>query len=92
MTQRVLNTHQSGCSAGSVVTWLVPWETAAVLAQVLCTPFNHAPVYCVHHSTMHQFIVYTIQPCISLLCTPFNHAPVYSVALSDATYIGCTCV
>ena len=28
-----------------VVTWLVPHEIAAILAQVLCTPFNHAPVY-----------------------------------------------
>ena len=32
-----------------VVAWLVPRETAAVSAQVLCTPctFNHAPVYSV---------------------------------------------
>ena len=29
----------------SVATWLVPSETAAVSAQVLCTPCNHAPVY-----------------------------------------------
>ena len=28
-----------------VVTWLVPRETAAVSAHVLCTPHNHAPVY-----------------------------------------------
>ena len=28
-----------------VVTWLVPHETAAVLAHVLCTPYNHAQVY-----------------------------------------------
>ena len=30
-----------------VVTWLVPHETAAVSAQVLCTPYNHAPDYSV---------------------------------------------
>ena len=30
-----------------VITWLVPHETAAVLAHVLCTPYNHAPVYSV---------------------------------------------
>ena len=30
-----------------VVTWLVPRETAAVLAQVLCTSNSHAPVYSV---------------------------------------------
>ena len=28
-----------------VVTWLIPHETAAVSAHVLCTPCNHAPVY-----------------------------------------------
>ena len=27
-----------------VVAWLMPRETAAVSAQVLCTPFNHTPV------------------------------------------------
>ena len=31
----------------SVVTWLVPHETAAVSAHVPYTPYNHAPVYCV---------------------------------------------
>ena len=30
-----------------VVTWLVPRETDAVSAQVLSTPYNHAPVYSV---------------------------------------------
>ena len=30
-----------------VVTWLVPCETAAISAHVLCTPYNHAPVYSV---------------------------------------------
>ena len=30
-----------------VLAWLVPSETAAVSAQVLCTPFNRAPVYSV---------------------------------------------
>ena len=30
-----------------VVAWLVSRETAAISAQVLCTPFNHAPVYSV---------------------------------------------
>ena len=29
------------------VTWLVPRETAAVSAKVVCTPYNHAPVYSV---------------------------------------------
>ena len=30
---------------GGSVTWLVPRETVAVSAHVLCTPYNHAPVY-----------------------------------------------
>ena len=30
-----------------VVTWLVPRETAAVSPHVLCTPYNHSPVYSV---------------------------------------------
>ena len=29
------------------VPWLVPREAAAVSAHVLCTPYNHAPVYSV---------------------------------------------
>ena len=32
------------CQRCLVVTWLVPRKTAAVSAQVLCTPYNHAPV------------------------------------------------
>ena len=28
-----------------VVAWLVPRETAAVSAHVLCTPYTHAPIY-----------------------------------------------
>ena len=30
-----------------VVAWLVPRETAAVSAHVLCTPYTHAPIYSV---------------------------------------------
>ena len=30
-----------------VVTWPVPREAAAVSAPVLCTPYNHAPVFSV---------------------------------------------
>ena len=44
-TQHVLKIHQSGYSAVSIVTWLVPHETAAITTQVLCTPYQHAPVY-----------------------------------------------
>ena len=31
-----------------VVTWVVPHETVAVLVHILCTPYNHAPVYSVN--------------------------------------------
>ena len=37
----LLNIHRSGVF--TALAWLVPHETAAVLAQVLCTPYNHAP-------------------------------------------------
>ena len=30
-----------------VVAWLVPHEAAAVSALVLCTPYEHAPLYSV---------------------------------------------
>ena len=35
-----LNNHWSGVL--TVLAWLVPHETSAVLVQVLCTPYNHA--------------------------------------------------
>ena len=38
-----LNIHQSGVL--TELAWLVPHETAAVSAQVLCTPYNHAPCH-----------------------------------------------
>ena len=51
--QRVLNIHSNVYSAVSEVTWLVPRETAAVSAHVLCTPRNQAPVYSVICSKPH---------------------------------------
>ena len=38
-----LNIHRSGVP--TVLAWLVPHETAAVSAQSLCTPYNHAPCH-----------------------------------------------
>ena len=38
-----LNIHHSGVL--TALAWLVPHETAAVSAQVLCTPYNHAPCH-----------------------------------------------
>ena len=40
---QLLNIHRSGVL--TTLAWLVPHETAAVLAQVLCTPYNHAPCH-----------------------------------------------
>ena len=39
----VFNIHRSGVFAA--LAWLVPHETVAVLGQVPCTPFNHAPCH-----------------------------------------------
>ena len=47
VTERILNIHQSACSAVLIATWLVPRETSAISAQGLCTPYNHTPVYSV---------------------------------------------
>ena len=39
----LLNIHRSGVL--TALAWLVPHETAAVSAQVLCTPYSHAPCH-----------------------------------------------
>ena len=38
-----MNIHRSGVL--TALAWLVQLETAAVSAQVLCTPYNHAPCH-----------------------------------------------
>ena len=40
---RFLTIHRSGVL--TALAWLVPHETAAVSAQILCTPYNHAPCH-----------------------------------------------
>ena len=45
-----------------VLAWLVPHETAAVSAQVLCTPYNHAPC---HFMQSHICKVYA---CLAVTC------------------------
>ena len=37
------NIHRSGVL--TALAWLVPHETAAVSAQILCTPYSHAPCH-----------------------------------------------
>ena len=55
-----LNIHQSGVP--TVLAWLVPHETAAVSAQVLCTPYNHVPC---HFMQSHIRKVYA---CLAVTC------------------------
>ena len=45
-----------------MLAWLVPHETAAVSAQVLCTPYNHAPC---HFMQSHIRKVYV---CLAVTC------------------------
>ena len=56
-----LNIHRSGVL--TALAWLVPRETAAVSAQVLCTPYNHAPW---HFMQSHIRKVYA---CLAVTCT-----------------------
>ena len=59
---RFLNIHRSGVL--TALAWLVPHETAAVWAQVLCTPYNHAPC---HFMQSHIRKVYA---CLAVTCPP----------------------
>ena len=52
--------HQSGVL--TALAWLVPHETAAISAQVLCTPYNHAPC---HFMQSHIRKVYA---CLAVTC------------------------
>ena len=54
-----LNIHRSGVLTALV--WLVPHETAAVSAQVLCTPYNHAPCHFMqsHRRKVYAFLAVT---------------------------------
>ena len=55
-----LNIHQSGVL--TVLAWLVPHETAAVSAQVLCTPYNHASC---HFMQSH---ICKVHACLAVTC------------------------
>ena len=57
---RFLNIHLSGVL--TALAWLVLHETAAVSAQVLCTPYNHAPC---HFMQSHIRKVYA---CLTVTC------------------------
>ena len=55
-----LNIYRSGVL--TALAWLVPHETAAVSAQVLCTPYNHEPC---HFMQSHIHKVYA---CLTVTC------------------------
>ena len=57
---RFLNIHRSGVL--TALAWLVPHETAAISARVLCTPYNHAPC---HFMQSHIRKVYA---CLAVTC------------------------
>ena len=57
---RFLNIHRSGVL--TALAWLVPHETAAISAQVLCMPYNHAPC---HFMQSHIRKVYA---CLAVTC------------------------
>ena len=57
---RFLNIHRSGVL--TALAWLMPHETAAISAQVLCTPYNHAPC---HFMQSHIRKVYA---CLAVTC------------------------
>ena len=63
-TQRVVNIHRNGCSAVLIVTWLAAHKMAAVSAQVLCTPYSHAPVY----SVTVQSRIHRVYVCLAVTC------------------------
>ena len=48
------------------VTWLVPRETAAVSAQVLCTPYNYAPLYGI--TLFEATYVGPVHVCLAVTC------------------------
>ena len=57
---RFLNIHRS--SVLTALAWLVPHETEAVSAQVLCTPYNHAPC---HFMQSH---IRKVDACLAVTC------------------------
>ena len=57
---RFLNIHRSGVL--TALAWLVPHETAAVSAQVMCTPYNHAPC---HFMQSH---IRKVHACLAVTC------------------------
>ena len=57
---RFLNIHRSGVL--TALAWLMPHETAAVSAQVLCTPYNPAPCHVM------QSHIRKVYACLAVTC------------------------
>ena len=55
-----LNSHRSGVL--TALAWLVPHETVAISAQVLCTPYNHAPCHFL------QSHIRKVHACLAVAC------------------------
>ena len=55
-----LNIHRSGVPI--TLAWLVPRETAAVSAQDMCTPCNHAPCHFMQSNTR------KVHACLAVTC------------------------
>ena len=63
------NIHRSGVL--TELAWLVPHETAAISAQVLCTPYNHAPCHFMQSHTRKVHACLELCPHIHSTVDPF---------------------
>ena len=82
-TRRVLNICWSGC----MVWWLVPRETAAVSAQVLCTPckpYTCTPVYSDWYVRSH---IRKMHVCLAVTCTFVTMTGIFYVQDIDTIQI-----
>ena len=86
-----LSIHRSGVL--TALTWLVPHETAAVSAQVLCTPYNHAPRHFMQRHNLLQDLSYSYAPhiCRTVHTHTFQISagqfiPIQSRLLQDSSY------
>ena len=61
-----LNIHRSGVL--TALAWLVPHETAAVSAQLLCTPYSHAPCHYKSRGMSMKLTTRTITRCFRHNC------------------------
>ena len=55
---RFLNVHRSGVL--TALAWLVRHETAAVSAQVMCTPYNHAPCHFMQSQIRKVYVCFAV--------------------------------